>query len=194
MKFKLFEAPPPGAWLVTVTVGVPAEAMAAAGIAAVSWVELTNVVAVASPPKMMLEPATKFVPLTVSVKAADPGMALFGEIVVTVGTGFGWLVTGWAVPHPVRHKRLAIPRSANPFIRILRMPILFMMPLESRRQLKWITVNVTRTVMQVRSPFNRQQVKCFGRCKQQIARELTPEVAGGRSGDSALVIDFPALA
>ena len=98
------------------------------------------------------------------------------------------------MPHPVRHKRLAIPRSANPFIRIPRMAISFMLPLQSRRQLKWITVNVRRTVMQVGSNFNGQQVKCFGRCKQQIARELTPEVAGGRSGDSALVIDSPALA
>jgi hypothetical protein len=81
----------------------------------------------------MIEAATKFVPLTVSVKAAPPAMALFGKIVVTVGTGFGWIVTGGAVPHPVRHNRLAIPRIANPFIRILRMAISPMMPLSPAR-------------------------------------------------------------
>jgi hypothetical protein len=36
VKFRLFDVPPPGAGLVTVTVAVPAEAMAADGIAAVS--------------------------------------------------------------------------------------------------------------------------------------------------------------
>jgi hypothetical protein len=42
VKFIEFDVPPPDAGLVTVTVAVPAEAMAAAGIAAVSCVELTN--------------------------------------------------------------------------------------------------------------------------------------------------------
>jgi hypothetical protein len=53
---------PPGAELVTVTAIVPVEAMLAAGMAAVNWVELTNVVAGADPPKLTVEAATKFVP------------------------------------------------------------------------------------------------------------------------------------
>jgi hypothetical protein len=86
-KFTALEVPPPGAGLVTVTAGVPAEAMAAAGMAAVNCVELMNVVAGADAPKLTIEAATKFVPLIVSVKAAPPAAAPFGEIVVTVGVG-----------------------------------------------------------------------------------------------------------
>jgi hypothetical protein len=85
VKLIALEVPPPGPGLVTVTAGVPVEAMLAAGIAAVNWVELTNVVAGADPPKLTVEPATKFVPLIVSVKAAPPAAAVFGEIVVMVG-------------------------------------------------------------------------------------------------------------
>jgi hypothetical protein len=48
--------------LLTVTAIVPVEAMLAAGMAAVNWVELTNVVAGADPPKLTVEAATKFVP------------------------------------------------------------------------------------------------------------------------------------
>ena len=87
VKFAAFEVPPPGAELVTVTAAVPAVAMAAAGMAAVNCVALTNVVVRAVPPKLTVEAATKFVPLTVSVKAAPPATALFGEIVVIVGVG-----------------------------------------------------------------------------------------------------------
>jgi hypothetical protein len=89
VKFTAFEVPPPGAGLVTVTAIVPAEAMLAAGMAAVNCVEVMNVVAGAEPPKLTIEPATKFVPLIVSVKAAPPATALFGEIVVIVGVGGG---------------------------------------------------------------------------------------------------------
>jgi hypothetical protein len=85
VKFIALEVPPPGAGLVTVTAVVPVEAMLVAGMAAVSCVELMNVVAGAEPPKLTIEPATKFVPLIVSVKAAAPATALFGEILVIVG-------------------------------------------------------------------------------------------------------------
>jgi hypothetical protein len=84
-----FEEPPPGAGLVTVTAGVPVEAMAAAGMAAVNCVELTKVVVGTDPPKLTIEDATKFVPLIVSVKAGLPATTLFGEIVVIVGVGGG---------------------------------------------------------------------------------------------------------
>jgi hypothetical protein len=89
VKLIAFEVPPPGAGLVTVTAGVPVEAMLAAGMAAVICVEFTNVVASAAPPKLTIEAATKLVPLIVSVKAAPPATALFGEIVVICGVGGG---------------------------------------------------------------------------------------------------------
>ena len=85
VKFIALEEPPPGAGFVTVTAGVPVEAMLAAGMAAVNCVELTNVVATADPPKLTIEAATKFVPLIVSVKAGPPATALCGEIEVIVG-------------------------------------------------------------------------------------------------------------
>ena len=89
VKFIGLEVPPPGAGLVTVTTSVPVEAMLDAGMAAVNCVEFTKVVAGADPPKLTIEAATKFVPLIVSVKAAPPATALFGEIVVIVGAGVG---------------------------------------------------------------------------------------------------------
>jgi hypothetical protein len=88
VKFTTFEVPPPGAGSVTITAAVPAEGIAAAGMAAVNCVALTNVVVGAVPPKLTIEAATKFVPLIVSVKGA-PAMALFGEIVVIVGVVLG---------------------------------------------------------------------------------------------------------
>ena len=93
VKFIALEVPPLGAGLVTVTAGVPVETMLEAGMAAVNCVELTNVVAVADPPKLTIEAATKLVPLIVSVKAAPPATAVFGEIMLIVGvTGRGLIV------------------------------------------------------------------------------------------------------
>jgi len=80
---------PPGAGLVIVTATLPAEVMAAAGMTAVNWLELTNVVVRAVPAKLTTEAATKFFPLTVSVKGAPPATAVFGEIVAMVGVRGG---------------------------------------------------------------------------------------------------------
>jgi len=87
VKLIALEEPPPGAGLVTVTAGVPVEAMLAAGMAPINCVELTNVVASADPPKLIIEAATKFVPLIVRVKGTPPATVLFGEIVVMAGVG-----------------------------------------------------------------------------------------------------------
>lgn len=70
--------PPPGLGFVTVTLAVPAEDASLAGIAAVSCVALTKVVGSAfgvpvPTMKLITEVETKFVPFTVSVKAAPPG-------------------------------------------------------------------------------------------------------------------------
>lgn len=116
VKFWAFDVPPPGAGLVTVTAAVPVEVMAVAGIAAVSCVALTNVVVRDVPPKVTAEAAVKFVPLIVSVKAAPPAMALFGEIVLIVGARLLLTVEAVPPPHPARSGRLAIPRITAPFI------------------------------------------------------------------------------
>jgi hypothetical protein len=71
--------------LVTVTVAKPAEAMAAAGIAAVICLELTTVVATAVPPKLTTEEERKFAPPTVRLNAGLPAMLLAGDIVEMVG-------------------------------------------------------------------------------------------------------------
>jgi hypothetical protein len=123
VKVNVLELPPPGAGLVTVTPRIPVEAMLAAGMAAVNWVELTNVVAGADPPKLTIEAATKFVPLIVSVKAALPATVLFGEIVVIVGVreGVGLTVEAVPPPHPARNKRLTVPPSTS-FLTITALP------------------------------------------------------------------------
>src|SRR5271156_3615962 len=106
VKLIAFEVPPPGAGLVTVTADVPAETMLEAGMAAVNCVELTKVVGTA-PPKLTIEDATKFVPLIVSVKAAPPAAAVFGEIEVIVGVGGGGCSFALLPP------QLARPDTAN---------------------------------------------------------------------------------
>src|SRR5579862_1950819 len=70
--------PPATPGLVTVTGTVAGVAIADAGIAAVSWVALTNVVVCAWPFQFTTAVAAKFVPLTVKVKFDPPEMALLG--------------------------------------------------------------------------------------------------------------------
>ena len=127
VKVDVFELPPPGAGLVTVTAGVPVEAMLAAGMAAVNCVELTKVVAGADPPKLTIEAATKFVPLIVSVKGAPPGTVQFGEIVVIVGVGLdppdvGCLIDDGPVPppHPAGAKGSQYPQLRAFSLALLR--------------------------------------------------------------------------
>jgi hypothetical protein len=81
------------------------------GMAAVNCVELTKVVATADPPKLTIDAATKFVPVIVSVKAAPPAVALFGEIMLIVGlTDAGWLPEP---PHPARSTIVTIPKITS---------------------------------------------------------------------------------
>jgi hypothetical protein len=86
-KGEFADVPPPGAGLVTVTLNVPAVAMSAPVIDAVTFVALTKVVVFAVPLKFTTEEATKLVPFTVRVKAAPPADALVGDSEVIVGTG-----------------------------------------------------------------------------------------------------------
>src|SRR5437868_15080625 len=86
VKVAPLDGPPPGVGLKTVTLAVPAVAMSAAVIAAVSCVLLPKVVIRSDPFKRTFDPFTKFVPLTVSVKFAPPAVAEFGLRLVIVGT------------------------------------------------------------------------------------------------------------
>src|SRR5689334_19002886 len=69
----------------TATDAWPAAAMSLAGMAAVSCVALTNVVGRLSPFQVTMLPATKLLPVAVSVNPGLPGAAEFGESAVRVG-------------------------------------------------------------------------------------------------------------
>lgn len=83
-----FEVPPPGVALNTVILAVPAVVRSGAFTIAVNCVALTNVVASDEPFQFTTEPLIKFEPVTVSVNAGSPTVALIGAIVVMTGTGF----------------------------------------------------------------------------------------------------------
>ena len=88
MKVKLLVTPPPGAGVDTATDAVPTVDTKVEAIDAVNCVALTKVVVSAVPFHKMLEPFIKFVPVTVSVKAADPAVTELGEMLDRLGAGF----------------------------------------------------------------------------------------------------------
>src|SRR3989442_139820 len=95
------EVPPPGAGFVTVIGNVPAVARSVGGIDAVNWVALTKVVVCAEPLKFTTDVERKFVPFTVSVKAASVTDLVVGEMLVVVGvTLFTVKVCALDVPPP----------------------------------------------------------------------------------------------
>src|SRR3990167_9307406 len=77
-----FEVPPP-AGFVTVTAAVPAPAMSAAVMSAVSVVELTNTVVLGLPAQLTTAPETNDTPMQVSTNAAPPATRLDGEMLVS---------------------------------------------------------------------------------------------------------------
>ena len=81
------EVPPPGAGLSTLTDAVPAFAIAAVGIAAVSLAEFTKVVVKAAPFQRILPPVAKLDPATVNTNDAPPAVADVGETVPNTGRG-----------------------------------------------------------------------------------------------------------
>lgn len=81
------EFPPPGAGVMTTTDGVPGAAMSPDRMVAVSWVELTNVVARALDAKKTTELLMKPVPFTVRVNCGDPATAVLGCSEVMIGAG-----------------------------------------------------------------------------------------------------------
>lgn len=85
VKFSALVVAPPGAGFVTVTFALPAVEMSAAEIVAVTCVELTKVVALATPFQFTMVVSLKLVPLTVSAKVAPPAVAEVGAMPVKVG-------------------------------------------------------------------------------------------------------------
>jgi len=79
------EAAPPG--FTTVTLGAAAEAMRVVETVAVSFALPENTVVSGVLPHLMIEPATKFDPLTLSVKAAPPLVAEDGDKLLIEGAG-----------------------------------------------------------------------------------------------------------
>ena len=89
---------PPG--FNTVTFTVPAAAISAAAIEAVSWVAFTKVVVRLDPPHCTAEPLTKLVPLTVRVNPELPAVVDEGLRLVIVGAAGGLMVNVWALEVP----------------------------------------------------------------------------------------------
>jgi hypothetical protein len=120
VKVCALELPPPGAGLTTVTLIVPAAAMSAAVIAAVSCVVLTNVVPRLDPFHCTDELEIKFVPLTVSVNASPPTVLEVGLRLVIVGAGlFGiFIVKIKPVENPLWGTGLVTVTSAVPGVEI----------------------------------------------------------------------------
>jgi hypothetical protein len=81
------EVPPPGVGLKTVTSGVAGDARSETVMAAVSFVLLTKVVALAPPFQCTLEVGKNEDPFSVSVSGAAPACAVAGAIEEMVGTG-----------------------------------------------------------------------------------------------------------
>jgi hypothetical protein len=81
------EKPPPGAGLNTFICALPAVAISLAGIDPVNCVLLTSVVVRLEPFHCNADVLRKFVPVTVSVNAAPPTVALAGLRLVIEGAG-----------------------------------------------------------------------------------------------------------
>ena len=92
-----FDVPPPGVGLKTVTGKLPAVSRSPAGIAALSCVELMNVVVRALLLKLTTEPDMKPEPFTVRVRPAPPAVL----DVVRARTPTGRLVTMADIVHAV---------------------------------------------------------------------------------------------
>ena len=81
------DIPPAGGGLTTVTVAAPAVPRSALVIAAVSCEELEKVVVRAEPFQSTTDVGVKPLPFTVSVKFEPPSGSVFGEMLVSDGTG-----------------------------------------------------------------------------------------------------------
>jgi hypothetical protein len=87
VRFTASEVPPPGLGVTTVTGKVPALVNCAAGITAVSWVELTKLVASEVPLSSTIDCGVKSVPVTVRVVSGLPASTAVGDIELRLGAG-----------------------------------------------------------------------------------------------------------
>ncbi|HTY77657.1 MAG TPA: hypothetical protein VMI34_07560 [Candidatus Bathyarchaeia archaeon] len=97
LKVAAAAVPPPGAGVTTVTAAVLAPARSLAGMLAVSWVALTKLVVRMLPFHCTVEAGTNPVPVTVSVKAGPPCVALLGASEEMAGTGLTEAMVNGAV-------------------------------------------------------------------------------------------------
>ena len=91
-KFAVPERPPPGAGLKTLSAAEPALAMSATVIGTVNCEAETKVVTRSAPLNLTTEPLIKLLPLSASVNAAPPAIALSGVSIAIAGTGFGGVI------------------------------------------------------------------------------------------------------
>src|SRR5579864_5741916 len=118
-KKRASELPPPGAGFETVTRTVRVVAMSEAGIAAVNFVGLTNVVARALPFQFTTELATKPAPFKLNVNAGPPGGVAPGTSgLLRNGTGLDCAPS--REQNPVR---MVTTRNAFPRVRIADLPL-----------------------------------------------------------------------
>src|SRR5262249_28492309 len=114
--------PPPGAGVKTVTLGVPAAAMSAAGMLAVSCVDETNVVGRSAPFSRTTELAVKLEPAAVRVKAAPPAATAAGVMLLSAGTGLLTArVAGDGVPPPGGGVETVTPSAPGKAMSLARM-------------------------------------------------------------------------
>jgi hypothetical protein len=109
---ELLQVPPPGAGLETVTWAVPAEAISVTRMAACNCVALMNVVVLADPFHLTVDPLMNPLPLTASVKARPPAVAVDGAKAVIEGDGLAGALTVMAPPIPA--DVVAVPSSKAP--------------------------------------------------------------------------------
>src|SRR6187549_1851232 len=112
------EVAPPG--LATETWAVPAVAMSAAAIAAVNCVLLEKLVVRDAPFQRTAAPETKLLPLTVSVKAGPPAVALAGTSELIAGADGGGalppsliMLATDGTPVPLSMKSMYMPGGAR---------------------------------------------------------------------------------
>ena len=95
------EVPPPGPGFTTVMESVPPTAISEAGTVTEMVVLEMNVVVNGTPLKSIVDEASKFVPVTVSVNEDPPAVVEVGEMELVVGTGlFIVRVCAFEVPPP----------------------------------------------------------------------------------------------
>jgi hypothetical protein len=97
VRFVAFEVPPPGLGVTTVTGKLPALVNCAAGATAVSWVELTKLIASKVPLSSTVDCGVKLVPVTVNVVFPLPASTTVGEIELRLGAGFTTVTAAEAV-------------------------------------------------------------------------------------------------